>query len=425
MEIRRVDPLKDFKELKITLPSSKSLTQRAFLCAGLAEGSSLIKNPLRSEDPLLLKEALEKTGVSFELRGDDYLIKGVRGRPRLQREKTYLGNNGTGARFFLAYASLGEGDWLEIYGKERLHERPMDVLISALRGLSARIECLQREGYLPVRVYASKLESSPIKLPGNVSSQFISALLLIGPYLPSGLEIKIEGELFSQSYVEMTLEVMRKFGVNPEFREGVFYVPKGAYQAREYEVPADASSASYFLAIPLILGRGKVIISNYDYHTKQADVAFLEFLREMGAKVSPLEPLGIEVSFEGRPKGGKFNLRDCPDLFPTMAVLGALAEGETLLYGAPHLRYKETDRIKAMATELSKLGVKIEELPDGLKIRGAEEFREALINTYDDHRIAMAFAVLALKAGPLQIENPSCVAKSLPSFWELLERVYE
>lgn len=425
MEIKRIHPIKSFEKNNFVLPSSKSLTQRALLCASLAKGVSIIKNPLLSEDPLLLMEALKVTGVKFMQRDKSSIeIEGVAGKPELSKERVFLGNNGTGARFFLAYTSLGKGEWIELYGKPRLHERPMDALINSLRKLGAKIVCLEREHYFPLRVYESLLFSEKITLPGYISSQFISALLLIAPYLPQGLELAIEGEEFSKSYIEMTCEVMAKFGLKVEKDKRGYLVPSGEYKAISYEVPADASSASYFLAIPLVLGRGKIILENYDYQSKQADTIFLDFIQKMGASVKTLSPSGLEVSFEGRAKGGSFNLSDCPDLFPTMAILGAVAEGRTVLYGAPHLRYKETDRIKAMATELVKLGVTVEELPDGLVIYGKDSFQPARIETYDDHRIAMAFAILGLKAGPLDIENPRCVSKSFPNFWELFEKLY-
>ncbi len=303
MEIKLVNPLKDFEYFSLKLPSSKSLTQRAYICSALSRGESFIKNPSKSEDPELLKRALELTGVIFEEKENGYLIKGISGEPKLNRERVYLGNNGTGARFFLAYATLGKGDWIELYGKERLHERPMEALISALRNLSAKIECLEKEGFFPVRIYESSLKSVRVCLPGHISSQFISALLLIGPYLPSGVEIEVEGELFSKSYIEMTCEVMKHFGICPKESEGVFSVSQGFYQGKMYEVPADASSASYFFAIPLILGKGKVFVENFDGKTKQADAIFLEFAKEFGAEVRIFEPLGVEIAFEGRPKG--------------------------------------------------------------------------------------------------------------------------
>uniref|UniRef100_A0A7V4JR14 3-phosphoshikimate 1-carboxyvinyltransferase n=1 Tax=Thermodesulfobacterium geofontis TaxID=1295609 RepID=A0A7V4JR14_9BACT len=423
MKIKEVKPLKDFEKISLKLPTSKSLTQRALICSALAKGISKIINPLISEDTLLLKEALEAIGVNIKGREDIWEIEG-RFPPHLSEKKIYLGNNGTGARFFLALATIGKGSYVEIYGKSRLHERPMGPLIESLRKLSAHIECLEKEGFLPVRVKEGKLISQKINLPGNISSQFISALLLIGPYLPRGLEIFIEGELLSKAYIDLTNEVMKTYGVEVEFSENKFRVFPSFYRATSYEVEADTSTASYFLAIPLILGRGEIIIENYNAFSRQGDVKFLEYIKKMGAKIEILYPLGVKVSFERILKGIEIDLSDTPDLFPTLCILGAVAEGKTILKGAPHLRYKETDRIKAMVTELRKLGVKAEELPDGAIIEGTKKFKSAIINSYDDHRIAMSFAILGLKKEGIRIENPECVAKSFPEFWNYIEKLY-
>jgi len=242
--------------------------------------------------------------------------------------------------------------------------------------------------------------------------------------LPDGLEIQIEGELISKAYINLTIEVMKTYGIEVKSFENKFKVFPGTYKSISYEVEADASNASYFLAIPLILGKGTIIIENYNVLSKQGDVKFLEYIKKMGADIEVLNPLGVKVRFEGIPKGAEIDLGDTPDLFPSMCVLGAVAEGKTFLKGAPHLRYKETDRIKAMVTELRKLGVKAEELPDGAIIEGTTNFTPALINTYDDHRIAMSFAILGLKTGNIKIENPECVAKSFPNFWDYIEKLY-
>jgi 3-phosphoshikimate 1-carboxyvinyltransferase len=239
------------------------------------------------------------------------------------------------------------------------------------------------------------------------------------------LELFIKGELLSRAYIEMTMEVIEAFGGAVSWEGEVIKVPYKPYQPTRFEVEADASSASYFLIVPLVLGEGEVEIENYAYPSRQADSKLIEFLKEMGAEVRVLSPKGIKVSFRGRPEGGEFDLGDCPDLFPTMCILSAVARGRTVLKGAPHLRYKETDRISAMATELKKVGVAVEELPDGLVIEGREEFLPASISTYNDHRIAMSFAILGLKTGGLEIENPECVEKSFPEFWDCLEKLYE
>ena len=423
MSIKEIKQLKNLKEISLKLPTSKSLTQRALICSALSKGVSQIINPLISEDTLLLKSALENVGVNIKENKNIWEIKG-KYPPLLLEKRIYLGNNGTGARFFLALASLGKGSYVEIYGKPRLHERPMGPLIKTLRDLSAHIECLEKEGFLPIRIKESQLISKEVFLPGNISSQFISALLLIGPYLPDGLEIQIEGELISKAYINLTINVMKTYGIEVKSFENKFKVFPGTYKSISYEVEADASNASYFLAIPLILGKGTIIIENYNVLSKQGDVKFLEYIKKMGADIEVLNPLGVKVRFEGIPKGAEIDLGDTPDLFPSMCVLGAVAEGKTFLKGAPHLRYKETDRIKAMVTELRKLGVKAEELPDGAIIEGTTNFTPALVNTYDDHRIAMSFAILGLKTGNIKIENPECVAKSFPNFWDYIEKLY-
>jgi len=423
MKVKEIKPLEKFEKISLKLPTSKSLTQRALICSALAEGVSKIIEPLKSEDTLLLKSALEDVGIKIKEDGNIWEVEG-RCPPLLSGKRVFLGNNETGARFFIALASLGRGSYVEIYGKPRLHERPMGPLIESLRKLSANIECLEKEGFLPVKIKESHVISQDIFLPGNISSQFISALLLIGPYLPKGLKLIVEGDLVSKAYIDLTLDVMKAFGVEVKFYENIFEVPNSSYRPTIYEVEADASTASYFLALPLILGKGKVVIENYNPFSKQGDVKFLEYIRKMGAKIEMLNPLGVSIEFEGIPKGVEINLSNTPDLFPTMCVLGAVAEEKMVLRGAPHLRYKETDRIKAMVTELRKLGVKAEELPDGAIIEGTQTFKSATINTYDDHRIAMSFAILGLKTGGLKIENPQCVAKSFPDFWEYLEKLY-
>ena len=423
MKVKEIKPLEKFEKISLKLPTSKSLTQRALICSALAEGVSKIIEPLKSEDTLLLKSALEDVGIKIKEDGNIWEVEG-RCPPLLSGKRVFLGNNGTGARFFIAMASLGRGSYVEIYGKPRLHERPMGPLIESLSKLSANIECLEKEGFLPVKIKESHVISQDIFLPGNISSQFISALLLIGPYLPKGLKLIVEGDLVSKAYIDLTLDVMKAFGVEVKFHENIFEVPNSSYRPTIYEVEADASTASYFLALPLILGKGKVVIENYNPFSKQGDVKFLEYIRKMGAKIEMLNPLGVSIEFEGIPKGVEIDLSNTPDLFPTMCVLGAVAEEKMVLRGAPHLRYKETDRIKAMVTELRKLGVKAEELPDGAIIEGTQTFKSATINTYDDHRIAMSFAILGLKTGGLKIENPQCVAKSFPDFWEYLEKFY-
>ena len=422
MEGREIKPLNRPVEMKVRLPGSKSLTQRALICAALAEGESELKNPLFSEDTELLSAALQASGCRLERRDGTLVISGVSGRPFFSGNEIFFGNNGTGSRFFLAYAVLSRSGEALLYGKPRLHERPMGPLITALRSLGARVECLDKEGYLPVRVSPGRLSGGRITLSAAQSSQFVSALLLIGPYLPGGLELKIEGRMVSAPYVELTLSVMAAFGAEVERIFGGFRVREGGYRARTYEVEGDASGASYFLILPALLG-GAVEVENLSPDSPQADILLLEILSQTGGRIERVGQ-GVRVEFSLPPRAFEVDLREAPDLFPTLCVLAAVAEGRSRIYGAPHLRYKECDRISAMATELSKIGVRVKELPDGIEIEGGRELRGAEIETYEDHRVAMSFAVLGLKVPGLVIRNPACVVKSFPEFWEYLDRVY-
>lgn len=422
MEKKEIKPLNSSIAIKLRLPGSKSLTQRALLCAALAKGESVIKNPLISEDTELLSEALRSSGCGLERRDGSFVVSGVSVEPVFSGEEIFFGNNGTGSRFFLAYAALSRNGEAVLYGKPRLHERPMGPLITALRSLGAKVECLSREGYLPARVSPGRLSGGRITLPATQSSQYISALLLIGPYLPGGLELEIEGQMVSTPYVELTLSVMSAFGAEVEKISGGFRVSEGGYRARIYEVEGDASSASYFLVLPALLG-GSVEVENLSPDSPQADTLLLKILSESGGRVERAGQ-GVKVEFSTPPRAFEVDLREAPDLFPTLCVLAAVAEGQSRIYGAPHLRYKECDRIAAMATELSKTGVKVRELPDGIEIEGGRELHGAEIETYDDHRIAMSFAVLGLKVPGMVIRNPACVAKSFPEFWEYLRKVY-
>ncbi len=422
-QVKKVKKLENFSKAKVKVPGSKSYTQRAFLCAALCEGTSEVINPLLSEDTLLLKKALERVGVQIEEKASGFRITG-KPSPFLEGE-VFLGNNGTGSRFFLAYASLGRGKGVKIFGVPRLHERPVAPLIEALRTLGAEIECLEKEGHFPVLVKEGSLKKGKVCLPGNVSSQFFSALLLISPVLSGELELCVKGELLSKAYIEMTQEVMEAFGASVVWEQQCIKVPFQPYKPVKFEVEADASSASYFLIIPAVLYRGELIVENYAYPSKQADSRLIYFLQRAGGEVEVIHPRGVKVKFSERPEAGEFDLGDCPDLFPTMCILCSVARGQSVLKGAPHLRYKETDRISAMAKELKKVGVKVEELPDGLIIEGKEDFSPARISTYKDHRIAMAFAILGLRTGEIEIEDPGCVEKSFPNFWDCLEKLYE
>ncbi|MBW1990715.1 MAG: 3-phosphoshikimate 1-carboxyvinyltransferase, partial [Deltaproteobacteria bacterium] len=362
-EIKPVGPV----HATLTLPGSKSYTHRALIAAALASGESLLHNALRAEDTEITAQALEKLGAAIHWHGHDVPVRGTGGRLAPAAEPIYLGNSGTSLRFLTALAALGQGEYL-LTGSPRLCQRPMGELLSALTQLGAQVQALGEGGLPPVKVKGG-ITGGRARLSGAVSSQYVSALLLIAPLTPLGVEIEITGELVSRPYVDLTLDVQAAFGIS-HFRRGYryFQVPGGqSYRSQEYNIDGDASSASYFWAAAAITG-GWVTVTNLNMETSQGDVDFVSVLAHMGCRIQST-PEGLTV--EGRPLSGiQVDMSAMPDLVPTLAVVAAFARGETVITGASHLRHKESDRLAAVATELSKMGVAVKETEDGLVITG-------------------------------------------------------
>jgi 3-phosphoshikimate 1-carboxyvinyltransferase len=403
----------------LTLPGSKSYTHRALMAAALAAGESVLTNALAAEDTELTAAALRQLGAGIDWQGTTIRVTGRAGRWLPSPLPIYLGNSGTSMRFLTALAALGEGEYF-LTGTDRLCQRPLGELLEALGQAGVRAVSDRGDGCPPVRVTGG-LTGGKAQLSGAISSQYLSALLFIGPLAPKGLEIDITGELVSRPYVDLTLEVLGNFGIS-YYREGYRYfeTPGGqSYLPREYEIEADASSASYFWAAAALTG-GRVTITNLSLESSQGDAAFPEVLGRMGCAVEST-PAGLTV--RGGPlQGVTVDMATMPDLVPTLAVLAAFAAGDTVITGVAHLRHKESDRLAAVATELAKMGIAARETADGLVIRGGTP-RGALIHTYNDHRIAMSFAVAGLRTPGVAIEDPECVAKSFPEFWKFFRRL--
>jgi 3-phosphoshikimate 1-carboxyvinyltransferase len=404
----------------LTLPGSKSYTHRALMAAALAYGDSVLTNVLRAEDTELTAQALAQLGARISWQGSAIRVTGRGGRWQQVSEPIYLGNSGTSMRFLTALVTLGEGEY-RLTGTERLCQRPLGELLDALSQVGVRAMSENDDGCPPVRVTAG-LTGGRAQLSGAISSQYLSALLFIGPLAPKGLEIDITGDLVSKPYVDLTLDVLGDFGIS-YYREGhrFFQLPGDqCYLPREYQIEADASSASYFWAAAA-LTEGQVTITNLSLESSQGDAAFPWVLERLGCTVSE-NPHGLTL--QGGPlQGITVDMSTMPDLVPTLAVLAAFAQGETVITGVAHLRHKESDRLAAVAAELTKLGIEAQETADGLVIRGGQP-QGAAIHTYNDHRIAMSFAVAGLKAPGLVITDPNCVAKSFPDFWDFFERLY-
>ncbi|MFZ2089553.1 MAG: 3-phosphoshikimate 1-carboxyvinyltransferase [Desulfobaccales bacterium] len=411
----------DQVEATLTLPGSKSYTHRALIAAALAPGESILANALKAEDTELTTRALTMLGAGLDWQGRTVQVRGAGGRLLPASASIFLGNSGTSMRFLTAVAALGQGVY-RLTGTPRLCERPMGELLTALKDLGVRAISEQGNDCPPVVVQGGGFTGGHTSLSGAVSSQYLSALLLIGPLASRGVVIDITGELVSRPYVDITLSVLTAFGITYS-REGYqfFELPGGqSYQPRHYDIEADASSASYFWAAAA-LTRGRVTITNLDLESVQGDIDFLSVLARMGCHLTSA-PEGLTV--EGGPlRGIHMDMSAMPDLVPTLGVLAAFAEGETVVSGVAHLRHKESNRLAAVVTELRKMGITAEETPDGLCIVGGVP-QGAAIDTYDDHRIAMSFAVAGLKIPGVVVRDPGCVAKSFPDFWEYLEKLY-
>ena len=406
-------------QASLTLPGSKSYTHRALVAAALAAGDSLLSNALRAEDTELTAQALAKLGAEIDWQGNTIRVRGVGGHWRPVAEPIHLGNSGTSMRFFTALTALGQGVYV-LTGSDRLCQRPLNDLLQALAQLGVQAASERGDGCPPVTIRGG-LRGGRARLSGAVSSQYVSALLFIGPLAPAGVAIEITDELVSRPYVDLTLAVLEDFGIS-YYREGYrfFQVPGGQiYQPIDYAIEADASSASYFWAAAALTG-GRVTIANLIADSCQGDASFPGVLERMGCTVESGEA-GLTV--QGGPlQGITVDMATMPDLVPTLAVVAAFAPGETIITGVAHLRHKESDRLAAVAAELQKMGIAARETADGLIIQGGTP-HGAAIDTYQDHRLAMSFAVAGLGVPGVVIHDPGCVAKSFPDFWDYFDKL--
>jgi len=414
-------------DAEISVPGSKSITQRALIAAALAAGKSTLLGPLSSEDTKYTSEALESMGMVVDRSDDDWSITGSGGVIVPGSEAIFLGNNGTATRFLTSVASLGNGTF-QITGDKRMEERPINPLISALRGWGVDIKSCYGTGCPPLEILADGIAGGPTELPEGKSSQYLSSLLLVAPYAKKAAELEVLGEVYSKPYVAMTLAVMESFGIKVEAASDYshFSIPQGRYQAREYQVEGDASSASYFWAAAAITG-GRVTVSNVPTPSLQGDAVLVEYFEKMGCRLEK-SAKGITLIGPKQLRGIEVDMADCPDVAPTLAVVAAYAKGRTVIKNIAHLRIKECDRIHVMATELAKMGAKVQELPDSLIIEGIGDNGHGLhgaeIETHDDHRIAMCFAVAGLLVPGVKVLNEACVAKSFPDFWQRFQKLY-
>ncbi len=420
--MRRIRTLKKL-DATVRVPGSKSYTQRALLIASLAEGESLLRNALISDDTKHLMEALRSLGAGILAAGTDIAVTGTGGNIQNPGEKLFLGNNGTALRFLTSLASLGTGEVI-LDGSDRLRERPLQPLLDALQGLGANCRSIGNTGCPPVAIQGGGLRGGRAIFTDARSSQYISSLLISAPYAREDMVVELRGSTASLPYIDMTTGVMHHFGVDVIKKKTDEYIVQARqkYAGRDYSIESDVSSASYFFLAAAIC-KGKVRVLNINPDTPQGDIGLLKIMEQLGCRVLR-GPDWVEVTGNTLHAGGfRFDMAHMPDMVPTLAVLSAFRPGRTGIGNVSHLRLKESDRIAALVNELNRTGIDAEEREDGLIINGGTP-HGARIETYDDHRIAMSFAVAGLAAEGMEIKDETCVSKSFPDFWEKLERLY-
>ena len=406
----------------VRVPGSKSLSNRALLLAALAPGTTRLHGLLESDDTIAMRSALTALGV--DVRGDSATctIHGVGGTLRSSKPITLdLGLAGTALRPLAAALAAGTGEFT-LDGTARMRERPVNDLVDALRSLGAQIDYLHDDGYPPLRVSGRPLRGGEVKIRGDVSSQFLTALLMLGPLLPEPLTVQVVGDLVSKPYIDITAHLLRRFGASVDTGDyqSLRVEPTGYQSPGDLDIEADASSATYFLAAGAVRGAG-VTVERLGTDSVQGDIAFVDALEQMGAQVTRRGD-SLSVAPGGKLRGIDADMNHIPDAAMTAAAIAVFADGPTHIRNIGNWRVKETDRLQAMANELRKVGAAVEEHTDSLRITPPARLTPARIRTYGDHRMAMCFALMSLGGIDIEIEDPGCVNKTFPTFFDVWEQ---
>ncbi len=412
---------KPIRNCSVAVPGSKSYTHRILIAAALSEGICKIQNPLKSEDTLLTASGLQQLGVKIEDFQDHMRVYGTGGTLKQNPEPIYLGNSGTSVRLLTGICALGTGPYI-VTGTERMQERPIQDLLDGLTQMGVSTRSLSGNGCPPVEVVGGPINGGAVQLDCHVSSQYLSALLLMAPYVKDELTISVSRGPVSKPYIDMTVEVMAKMGVTVE-RKGYqqFTIQGGqVYRAGTYMVEPDCSQAGYFWAAAAITG-ARVKVMGISAHSKQGDVGFAKVLERMGCRIEA-DAEGLSVT-GGALKGINVDMSDMPDMVPTLAIVAAFASGTTHIQNVAHLKAKESDRLGAVVTELSKIGIDASCTDDAMIVNGGAP-KGAEIDTYNDHRMAMSFAVAGLKVPGINIKDETCINKSFPNYWEVFDSMY-
>ncbi|KJY80987.1 3-phosphoshikimate 1-carboxyvinyltransferase [Vibrio nigripulchritudo] len=407
---------------EVNLPGSKSVSNRALLLAALASGKTRLTNLLDSDDIRHMLNALTKLGVTYQLSEDKTVceVEGLGGSFNTEEaQELFLGNAGTAMRPLAAALCLGSGEYV-LTGEPRMKERPIGHLVDALKTAGADIEYLENENYPPLKIKGTGLKGGKVEIDGSISSQFLTAFLMSAPLAQDQIQIDIIGDLVSKPYIDITLHIMAQFGVKVENNNyQSFVIPAGqSYRSPgDFLVEGDASSASYFLAAAAIKG-GEIKVTGIGKNSIQGDIQFADALEKMGAEIEWGDD--YVISRRGELKAVDLDFNHIPDAAMTIATAALFAEGTTAIRNVYNWRVKETDRLSAMATELRKVGAQVEEGEDYIIITPTSELRHAAIDTYDDHRMAMCFSLVALSDTPVTINDPRCTSKTFPDYFDKL-----
>ncbi|KYF92285.1 3-phosphoshikimate 1-carboxyvinyltransferase [Sorangium cellulosum] len=411
-------PLSSPPELIWRVPGSKSITNRALVLAALADGESTLEGVLHSDDTRHMRSALEALGIGIQDAGPQTLVvQGGRHRLRAPERELFVGNSGTTVRFLAALACLVPGE-VVLVGDEHMAKRPIADLVDGLRQLGADVECAT--GCPPLRIRGGRLKGGTLTMRGDRSSQYFSAVMMAGPLAESAIDLRIAGELVSRPYVEITRRMVADFGGLIDEAAGAFTIhPASGYRPRRYPIEPDASSASYPFALAAAAG-GAITVPSLGEGALQGDYRFVELLEQAGARVSK-QADATTVRSDGRLRGIDVDMHHISDTVMTLAAIAPLFEGPTTIRNVANIRIKETDRLAATVAELRRLGQEVSHGDDWLRIE-PRPLTPALVHSYSDHRMAMSFAILGLCRPGITIENPACVAKTYPTFWEDVER---
>lgn len=405
---------------RVMLPGSKSYTNRALPIAALANGTSTIRGALDSDDTRHMMNALQSLGIDIQADWGTgtIVVTGTNGTIPASEADLYLGNSGTSMRFLTALVALGVGRY-RLDGNDAMRLRPIGPLIEGLRSMGIDVRELGQPGYPPIEVVTNGLPGETVVIPGDLSSQYFSALAMVAPYARGAMDIVVEGELVSKPYIDLTADAMAAFGVTlrHDSYQRIWAEPGQRYRATEYHVEPDASAASYFFALAAVTG-GSITVERLPASSSQGDLRFVDVLDEMGCRVVRGNH-DITVHGPDKLRGVDVDMNAISDTVMSLAAIAPFADGPVIIRNIGHIRLKETDRLTALVTELGRMGIQTEETRDSLTIFPGNP-QPAIVETYDDHRIAMSFAITGVKAAGIQIADPMCVRKTVPAYWDIL-----